>query len=382
MTLRAGLLSTTFLAGLACGVLTAPPLHAQTAPAVDGINGKLEGLGGGFAKQGFFGAAGSLSVPLGGQFGAQLDAGAGSFATRFLGALGGHLFWRDPGRGLFGVYGDYANWDQFGGVHVGHAGVEGEAYLGRFTFGGVVGIESGNNNVGTNTTVATIFGPGTLTTVSSSLQNKTRFFDRLSVSYYLTDNWKASIGHRYTGGKNALALGTEYAFAGSGGMLPTLFVEGRLGEGSNNYGAWGGLRVYFGHSDKTLIRRHREDDPINDFGPDTLFSIGNGLPASSATATCPAGEFFVNGQCLAPSDTRLKRDVVLLARLDSGIGLYCYRYLWSDTAYVGVMAQEVLKIVPEAVTTAADGTYRVDYGRLGLRLMTWGEWQAQTPRAA
>ncbi len=30
------------------------------------------------------------------------------------------------------------------------------------------------------------------------------------------------------------------------------------------------------------------------------------------------------------SDRRLKRDIVLLARL--GIGVYRYRYLWSDTA--------------------------------------------------
>jgi hypothetical protein len=382
MTLRAGLLSTTFLAGLACVVVTAPPAGAQTAPAVDGINGKLDGFGGGFAKQGYFGGAGSLSVPLGGQFGAQIDAGAASFGSRFLGGVGGHLFWRDPQRGLIGAYGDYTHWDQFDGVHVGHFGAEGEAYLGRFTLGGVVGVESGNNNAGTTTTLATISGPGTLTTVTGSLQSKTRFFDRVSVNYYFTDNWKGWVGHRYTGGKNALALGTEYALGGSRGMMATLFAEGRIGEGSNNYGAWGGLRVYFGHSDKTLIRRHREDDPINGFGPETLFEIANGLTPSSATATCPAGEFFVNGGCFAPSDSRLKRDVVLLSRLESGIGIYRYRYLWSDTVYVGVMAQEVLAIVPEAVTCAADGTYRVDYERLNLRLMTWDEWQAQMPRAA
>ena len=49
------------------------------------------------------------------------------------------------------------------------------------------------------------------------------------------------------------------------------------------------------------------------------------------------------------SDTRLKRDVVLLTRLDNGLGLYRYRYLWSDTVYVGVIAQEVALIHPDAV---------------------------------
>ena len=82
----------------------------------------------------------------------------------------------------------------------------------------------------------------------------------------------------------------------------------------------------------------------------------------------------MNGACLQPSDRRFKRDIALLARLDNGIGLYRYRYLWSDTVYVGVMAQEVLDIVPDAVIVAADGYYRVDYARLGLRLLTWDEW--------
>ncbi len=73
------------------------------------------------------------------------------------------------------------------------------------------------------------------------------------------------------------------------------------------------------------------------------------------------------------SDIRLKRDIALLSRLDNGLGLYCYRYLWSDLVYVGVMAQEVEKVMPEAVARGADGYLRVDYRRLGLRLMTLPE---------
>ena len=74
------------------------------------------------------------------------------------------------------------------------------------------------------------------------------------------------------------------------------------------------------------------------------------------------------------SDIRLKRGIALLSRLDNGLGLYRYRYLWSDQVYVGVMAQEVEKVMPEAVARGADGYLRVDYQRLGLRLMTWHEW--------
>jgi hypothetical protein len=76
------------------------------------------------------------------------------------------------------------------------------------------------------------------------------------------------------------------------------------------------------------------------------------------------------------SDIRLKRDIVLVGRLDDGLGLYRYRYLWSDTAYVGVMAQEVALIHPGAVNKGPDGYLRVDYGRLGLKFMTESEWDA------
>ena len=87
------------------------------------------------------------------------------------------------------------------------------------------------------------------------------------------------------------------------------------------------------------------------------------LMATAAGATVPP--------ISVTSDIRLKRDVTQVGELDSGINLYRYRYLWSDTIYVGVMAQEVAAVMPEAVQRGADGYMRVDYARLGLRLQTW-----------
>ena len=79
------------------------------------------------------------------------------------------------------------------------------------------------------------------------------------------------------------------------------------------------------------------------------------------------------------SDIRLKADIVPLARLDNGLELYRFRYKGSDhTAYVGVMAQEVEKIEPSAVSRGRDGYLMVDYDRLGLNFMTWDEWLART----
>jgi hypothetical protein len=67
------------------------------------------------------------------------------------------------------------------------------------------------------------------------------------------------------------------------------------------------------------------------------------------------------------SDIRLKEAIVRIARLDNGIGLYRFRYGGGGrTFYVGVMAQEVQTIMPEAVARGRDGHLLVDYDRVGL----------------
>ena len=117
---------------------------------------------------------------------------------------------------------------------------------------------------------------------------KTRFFDKIDLSYYLTDDFKISLGHRYEGGLNAAALSGEYAFD-LGRTMASLFVEARIGE-DNFRGVWGGVRFYFGQHDKTLIRRQREDDPVN-WLPDVtaLTSPKNsGFAHGVATATSSA----------------------------------------------------------------------------------------------
>ncbi len=58
------------------------------------------------------------------------------------------------------------------------------------------------------------------------------------------------------------------------------------------------------------------------------------------------------------SDLALKHDVVLLGRLDNGLGYYRFSYLGSNKAYVGVIAQEVRRVMPEAVERGADGYLR------------------------
>ena len=66
------------------------------------------------------------------------------------------------------------------------------------------------------------------------------------------------------------------------------------------------------------------------------------------------------------SDRRLKDDVELIGRLEDGLGVYRYRYKWEDEPRVGVMADEVAELRPEALGPIVEGYATVNYGALGL----------------
>jgi Protein of unknown function (DUF3300) len=74
------------------------------------------------------------------------------------------------------------------------------------------------------------------------------------------------------------------------------------------------------------------------------------------------------------SDIALKHDITLLGRLDNGLGFYRFSYNGSEKTYVGVMAQEVQTIMPEAVARGQDGYLVVFYEKLGLKFQTYERW--------
>jgi hypothetical protein len=80
------------------------------------------------------------------------------------------------------------------------------------------------------------------------------------------------------------------------------------------------------------------------------------------------------------SDIMLKQDITLLGHLDNGLGLYRFAYTGSGQAYVGVIAQEVEAIMPEAVVRGRDGYLRVLYDKLGLEFQTYDQWIAAGAR--
>ena len=76
-------------------------------PAVDGVNVKTD-IYGGAAQSGkwggFGGGLGTLAFPIGRAFAGQVDLDAGGYVKRPCGIAAGHLFWRDPDKGLIGLY--------------------------------------------------------------------------------------------------------------------------------------------------------------------------------------------------------------------------------------------------------------------------------------
>lgn len=66
----------------------------------------------------------------------------------------------------------------------------------------------------------------------------------------------------------------------------------------------------------------------------------------------------------AASDRRLKRDIVRVGTMDSGLPVYEFRYVWGRKRHVGVMAQDVLKAGIDAVVRHWTGFLMVDYGKL------------------
>jgi uncharacterized protein DUF3300/endosialidase-like protein len=76
------------------------------------------------------------------------------------------------------------------------------------------------------------------------------------------------------------------------------------------------------------------------------------------------------------SDIRLKHDIVFLGYLNDGLGFYRFSYNGSGKFYVGVMAQEVAQVAPEAVMRGRDGYLRVNYDKLGVKFQDYAHWRA------
>ncbi len=67
------------------------------------------------------------------------------------------------------------------------------------------------------------------------------------------------------------------------------------------------------------------------------------------------------------SDKRLKENIKKIGESISGLGIYKFNYIGQAKKYIGAMADEVLKVVPEAAKLGDDGFYRVNYNLIDVQ---------------
>lgn len=208
--------------------LICAPAFAQD-PAVSAINGKVEALGGSFDGEEGKAAAGSLTIPLGERFGVQFDGAFGEIDDDEVKGGGIHLFTRDPELYLLGLTGVYAELEN---VQLERYGIEAEAYMDQFTLAVNGGLQDGD--------------------VDDSV------FGSLDLRYYPMDNLMVEAGGSIADTDDGkVHLGAEYQ------VMAGLAVFADLATGENDYEhAMGGIRYYIG-GEKSLVKRHREDDPVN-----------------------------------------------------------------------------------------------------------------------
>lgn len=216
-------------------------------------------------------------------------------------------------------------------------GLEGQATFGQFVLEGGAGFGS-----------IEAFGSDANTTSADA-----------DLTWYAGDNFSLDAGVDYYDSDNAFGtlisytLGGEYQFQGSSNSVFAGYTWTDYDDINVNGDTW---RIGFRHAfgDDGLAARRQS-------GP-------RWLPKANNTALLGFG----------PSDRRLKRDIAWLGVLPNGINIYMFRYTWSDTAYVGVMAQELLAEprFRHAVVRQPNGFYAVNYAKLGMRMTTLDRWQA------
>jgi Chaperone of endosialidase len=88
---------------------------------------------------------------------------------------------------------------------------------------------------------------------------------------------------------------------------------------------------------------------------------GSAGPTSVGGAPLSGGNIF--GSLFSPSDKRLKEGIEQVGKLDDGLPVYKYRYIGSPVWQIGLMAQDVEKVTPEAVADIGGGYKGVDYNK-------------------
>ena len=161
------------------------------------------------------------------------------------------------------------------------------------------------------------------------------------------------------------AMGMQATGAGAGyGASGTNIANQGLAGMNSGFGAAGTMAGQMGQNATSM------------FGAQASYK--NGADKAAADAN-PFGAILGAGATLGAaaikSDRRLKQNIELVGR-DERTGLNLYEFAYKDAPHErwrGVMADEVLQVMPSAVHTNEEGFMSVDYGALGIEMTKIGE---------
>lgn len=176
--------------------------------------------------------------------------------------------------------------------------------------------------------------------------------------YALTDRATNALA-----GYPAMGMQATQSGAGFGASGTTIANQGLAGMNSG-YGAAGTMAGQMGQNATSM------------FGAQANYK--NGADNAAANAN-PMGALLGAGAQLGAayikSDPRLKQNIELVGR-DERTGLNLYEFAYKDMPHErwrGVMADEVLQVMPSAVHANEEGFMSVDYGALGIEMTKIGE---------
>lgn len=180
-----------------------------------------------------------------------------------------------------------------------------------------------------------------------------------SEGYALTDRATNALA-----GYPAMGMQATQSGAGFGASGTTIANQGLAGMNSG-FGAAGTMAGQMGQNAASM------------YG--AMGSYKNGADNAAANAN-PMGALLGAGAQLGAatilkSDPRLKQDIELAGR-DERTGLNLYEFAYKDMPHErwrGVMADEVMQVMPSAVHTNEEGFMSVDYGALGIEMTQVGE---------
>ncbi len=163
---------------------------------------------------------------------------------------------------------------------------------------------------------------------------------------------QGQFGNQATSTGLALTAGNQALMSG---QVP---IQNAGAMSSSMQGAYGGAMQGWNQVGQLGVDKYKAD-----------VSAYSAKQQADATAAAGMGQALgTAGALIYKSDRRLKTDIQRLGTLEKwDIGVYSFKYVdslkdeYGDKTYVGVMADEVEQVLPEAVITMADGYKAVNY---------------------